>query len=73
MNIIDKQILSEHEGVRVVRFLLRSPLIAKRAKPGQFVVLMTDESGERFPLTVVEADSEEAYLIFLSALASGAD
>ncbi len=32
------------------------PLIAKKALPGQFVILRIDEKGERIPLTIYEAD-----------------
>ena len=29
-----------------------APLVAKHAKPGQFIILRTDEFGERIPLTL---------------------
>ena len=29
-----------------------APLIAKKAEPGQFIILRVDENGERIPLTV---------------------
>ncbi|MFA7115072.1 MAG: FAD-binding oxidoreductase, partial [Candidatus Omnitrophota bacterium] len=35
-----------------------SPYIAKKAKPGQFVILRLDESGERIPLTIVDNNIE---------------
>jgi ferredoxin--NADP+ reductase len=35
---------------------IEAPLIAKRALPGQFVILRIDEKGERIPLTIYEAD-----------------
>ena len=31
---------------------IKAPLIAKKIKPGQFIILRTDEFGERIPLTV---------------------
>lgn len=33
-----------------------APLIAKKAEPGQFVILRTDEDGERIPLTIADYD-----------------
>jgi ferredoxin--NADP+ reductase len=35
------------------------PEVAKKAKPGQFVVIKTDEKGERIPLTIADWDEEE--------------
>ncbi len=36
-----------------------APLIAKKAQPGQFVILRTDEDGERIPLTIADYDSDK--------------
>jgi ferredoxin--NADP+ reductase len=46
---------------------VRSPEIAEKAKPGQFVILRVDEKGERFPLTLVDWDRQKGTitLIFL--------
>jgi len=38
---------------------VESPDIARKGKPGQFVVLMTSEKGERIPLTIVERDASK--------------
>ena len=38
---------------------VKAHLIAKKAKPGQFIILRIDESGERIPLTMVDTDKEE--------------
>ena len=35
-----------------------APLIAKKAEPGQFIILRVDENGERIPLTVADYDRE---------------
>lgn len=35
---------------------LDAPHIARKAKPGQFVILRVDEHGERIPLTVNDTD-----------------
>ncbi len=36
-----------------------APLIAKKAKPGQFVILKANETGERIPLTMADTDPEK--------------
>ncbi len=38
---------------------IEAPLIAKKAKPGQFVILKANETGERIPLTMAETDPEK--------------
>ena len=46
--ILKKEILNP----TVTRMTIEAPLIAKKAKPGQFIILRVDEKGERIPLTV---------------------
>ncbi|MBR7141987.1 MAG: sulfide/dihydroorotate dehydrogenase-like FAD/NAD-binding protein [Clostridia bacterium] len=38
---------------------VKAPLVAARCLPGQFVVLMVHEKGERIPLTVADYDREQ--------------
>ena len=38
---------------------IRHPLMAKAAKPGQFVIVMSHEHGERIPLTIADFDREK--------------
>ena len=40
----------------VTRMDIAAPLIARKAEPGQFVILRVDEAGERIPLTVADTD-----------------
>jgi NAD(P)H-flavin reductase len=44
-----------------VTFLLeiRHPMLAKAAKPGQFVIVMSHEQGERIPLTIADFDRDK--------------
>jgi glutamate synthase (NADPH/NADH) small chain len=42
---------------RIWEFVLDAPMIAARAKPGQFVALRSSEQGERVPITISETDS----------------
>ena len=37
---------------------INAPMVAKKAEPGQFIILRTDENGERIPLTVADFDRE---------------
>ncbi len=40
-------------------FKVEAPLVAKKAQPGQFVVVRSDEKGERIPLTIADWDKKE--------------
>ena len=42
----------------VVMMEIDAPLVAKKALPGQFIILRVDEDGERIPLTVAGTDRE---------------
>ena len=43
----------------VVLFEIEAPMIAKKAEPGQFIILRVDENGERIPLTIHDYDREK--------------
>jgi ferredoxin--NADP+ reductase len=51
--IIEKREMADNT---VCHFTIEAPLIAKKAKPGQFVVLRPTETGERIPLTMAGTD-----------------
>lgn len=53
--IVDKKILNSS----VVELHILAPLVAKKAQPGQFIILRVDEEGERIPLTVAGVDQEK--------------
>jgi len=61
--IIEKKVLSEN----VKQLTIKAPLIAKKAQPGQFIILRIDEKGERIPLTIADFDREKGTvtIIFL--------
>ncbi len=40
----------------MIRMWVEAPLVARKAKPGQFIILRVDEKGERIPLTIAGAD-----------------
>ena len=43
----------------VTQMEIEAPLVARKAKPGQFIILRADEEGERIPLTVAGCDPAE--------------
>ena len=43
----------------VIRLVINAPRVAKKAQAGQFIILRTDENGERIPLTVADYDVEK--------------
>jgi ferredoxin--NADP+ reductase len=53
--ILDKREMADNT---VCHFKIEAPLIAKKAQPGQFVVLRPNETGERIPLTMAGTDPE---------------
>lgn len=42
----------------VIQLMVEAPLVASKAKPGQFIILRVNENGERIPLTVAGVDRE---------------
>ncbi len=64
MKITKKETLSDVQGIRTTRFHIHAPHIARKAQPGQFVVVMVKEEGERVPLTVVDTPGDDVVLIF---------
>ena len=50
--IIRKEILNP----TVTLMEIDAPLVAKKAQPGQFIILRVDEEGERSPLAVADYD-----------------
>ncbi len=48
----------------VFRYRVCAPEIARKAAPGQFVILRVDDHGERIPITIADADPEGGTLLF---------
>lgn len=44
---------------------IEAPLIAAKAKPGQFVILKANEEGERIPLTMAETDAQKGTITII--------
>ncbi|MEA4926471.1 MAG: sulfide/dihydroorotate dehydrogenase-like FAD/NAD-binding protein, partial [Syntrophomonadaceae bacterium] len=50
--ILDKVVLAPN----IKQFTVSAPDIARKAQPGEFVILRIDDNGERIPLTIVDFD-----------------
>ncbi|MFX1494184.1 MAG: sulfide/dihydroorotate dehydrogenase-like FAD/NAD-binding protein, partial [Promethearchaeota archaeon] len=56
----------EEVALNIYKIVLRAPLISKKAKPGNFIILMKDKKSERIPLTLSDWDSDKGTItIFL--------
>ncbi len=53
--IVKKQALNP----TVTLMVIDAPFVARKALPGQFIILRVDEDGERIPLTVADYDREK--------------
>lgn len=54
------EIVSKRElAPNIVEMKVCAPRVAESAKPGQFVIVRTDRTGERIPLTICDYDSEK--------------
>jgi ferredoxin--NADP+ reductase len=45
-------------GFKIKQFVIEAPRIARKQRPGQFVILRLHENGERIPLTIKSSDPE---------------
>lgn len=57
--IIEKTNLNEN----TIKFVVKAEEIAKKALPGQFIILRLDEKGERVPFTISSTDGENVTII----------
>lgn len=65
MKILSKKILCDSPEARVTQITVSAPDIALKAKPGQFVVLMLAEEGERIPLTIVNNNTAKGAITLI--------
>lgn len=59
--ILTKKILNP----TVTLMEVEAPMIAKKAEPGQFIILRVDAEGERIPLTVADFDREKGTITII--------
>lgn len=50
---------------------IEAPYVAKKAQPGQFIILRTDSEGERIPLTVAGYDREKGLVTIIFQIVGG--
>ncbi len=65
--IVEKKILNP----TVVQLQIEAPLVANKAKPGQFIILRVDENGERIPLTVAGTNKEAGTVKIIFQIVGG--
>ena len=54
-----KILLKKEFSPGVFEYVLDAPLIAKKCRPGQFIMLRTDKDSERIPLTIADFDRQQ--------------
>ena len=59
--ILEKKVLSDN--VKLMK--IKAPLVANKAKPGQFIILRIDEKGERIPLTIADYDEKKGTITII--------
>ena len=55
----------------VVQLQIEAPLVANKARPGQFIILRVDEEGERIPLTVAGVNKENGTVKIIFQVVGG--
>ena len=55
----------------VVQLQIEAPLVANKARPGQFIILRVDEDGERIPLTVAGVNKEKGTVKIIFQIVGG--
>lgn len=59
----------KHLGGTTAEMVVEAPLVAKKAKPGQFLIIRIDEEGERVPLTIADHDAEAGTITMVFQIA----
>ena len=65
--IAEKKVLNP----TVVQLQIEAPLVANKARPGQFIILRVDEEGERIPLTVAGVNKEKGTVKIIFQVVGG--
>lgn len=60
-----KIITAEWLAPQIKRFVIEARAIARKQKPGQFVIIRLHEGGERIPLTIVGSDRAEGTITLI--------
>lgn len=63
------KILSKKElAPNIFEMVVHAPRVAKAAKPGQFIIVRTDELGERIPLTICDYDTDKGTVTIVTQI-----
>lgn len=65
--IAEKKVLNP----TVIQLQIEAPLVANKAKPGQFIILRVDKDGERIPLTVAGVNKENGTVKIIFQVVGG--
>ena len=60
-----KIIKKEKLTPQVTLMEINAPLVAKKAEPGQFIIIRIDEDGERIPLTIADYDRDNGIVTII--------
>ncbi len=60
-------VLKDRLAPNIVRFDVKAPAVAAKSRPGQFVIVRVHEKGERFPITIADADPKAGTLTLIFA------
>lgn len=50
---------------RITEFVVEAPLVARKRKPGNFVIVRVNEHGERIPLTICDANPQDGTITLI--------
>ena len=60
------QILKKKKpNANTTMMVIDAPFVARKAQPGQFIILRVDENGERIPLTIAQYDRENGHVMII--------
>ena len=66
-----KIVRKESLNPTVTKMVIEAPMVAKKAKAGQFIILRVHEEGERIPLTVADYDREKGTITIIFQIVGG--
>ncbi len=66
--IVEKEALNP----TVTRMVIKAPLVARKAQPGQFIIFRASEDGERVPLTIADYDREKGTVTIIFQIVGAA-
>ncbi|HZY09570.1 MAG TPA: FAD-binding oxidoreductase, partial [Bacteroidota bacterium] len=65
MNVMYRIKAKEYLSTIIAKFEIEAPYIARKRKPGNFVIIRVIETGERIPLTLVESNEKSGTITLI--------